>query len=306
MRDPFVTTGRTALSVSGGKTSGYMLWRVLQANGGRLPDNCVALFANTGREDEATLRFVRDMALHWAVPIVWLEYLPDGEGYKVVDFDTAARDGEPFEALIKKRNYLPNPVTRFCTTELKIRTMHRHLRSLGWYEDGDGWDQFIGIRADEPRRVAKIRARGRSTETKHETMLMPLADDGVAVQHVGEFWSAQPFTLELATHNGRTLAGNCDLCFLKPPAQRLSLVRERPARAIWWARMEREGVKSAMRLVETGFFDQYGEPLLKEVRSDGAIFCKTGPSYAQLATYAASQEELFDDQQEPLACFCGD
>lgn len=306
MRDPFKITGRTALSVSGGRTSAYMLWRVLQSNGGALPADCIALFANTGREDEATLRFVRDITLHWGVPIVWLEYLPDGAGFKIVDFETAARDGEPFEALIKKRNYLPNPVTRFCTSELKIRTMHKYLASQGWKEDADGWDQFIGIRADEPRRVAKIRKRGTSTESAKETMCLPLADAGITVQVVGVFWSAQPFNLELTTHNGRTLAGNCDLCFLKPPAQRLSLVREEPRRVIWWARMEREGVSSAVRMVETGFFDQDGEPLLKEVQSDGAIFCKDGPTYAQIEAYAASQDDLFDDEQEALACFCGD
>ena len=49
----------------------------------------------------------------------------------MVDYATASCKGEPFEALIRKRKYLPNPVTRFCTIDLKIRIIHKYLRSLG-------------------------------------------------------------------------------------------------------------------------------------------------------------------------------
>lgn len=70
----------------------------------------------------------------------------------MVDFDTASREGEPFEALIRNRQYLPNPVARDCTTSLKIQPMHKFVRELGWTE----WDQFIGIRADEQRASPKI------------------------------------------------------------------------------------------------------------------------------------------------------
>lgn len=42
-------------------------------------------------------------------------------------------------------------------------------------------------------------------------MCMPLAEAGV--REVTAFWQAQPFDLELLTVNGRTLEGNCDLCF---------------------------------------------------------------------------------------------
>ena len=113
MHDPFKISQPTCISFSGGRTSAYLLWRVLQANGG-LPADTVVCFANTGKEVEATLRFVRDCAEHWQVPIHWLEYRPSEPGFVVVDFDTASRAGEPFEALIRKRQYLPNPVARGC------------------------------------------------------------------------------------------------------------------------------------------------------------------------------------------------
>lgn len=287
MRDPFKIDSPTCISFSGGRTSAYMLWRVLQSHAGQLPKEALVCFANTGKEEEATLRFVRDCGEHWGVPITWLEYVQAEEPanrFKVVSFETASRNGEPLEAVIRAKQYLPNPVTRFCTVESKIRTMHRYLRSLGW-ADGDGeWDQFVGIRADEQRRVAKIRARP-SPETVRETMCLPLADAGVSVQDVSEFWRKQPFNLELLTVNGRTLAGNCDLCFMKPAAQIASLINEKPERAVWWARMESLALSS---------------------KPSGAVFRSDRPSYAQIAKYAADQMDMFDQSEEGISCFCGD
>lgn len=283
MRDPFKIDGPTCISFSGGRTSAYMLWRVLQSNGG-LPQDTIVCFANTGKEEEATLKFVRDCGERWGVPIAWVEYRDNDAGYALVDFNTASRDGEPFEAIIRKRNCLPNPVTRFCTSELKIRTMHKHIRASGWRERWpDGWDQMIGIRADEMRRVSKIRARGHSTETTKETMLMPLADAGVTVQDVAAFWEAQPFNLELPTYGGRTLAGNCDLCFLKPRNQVQTLIAEKPERATFWIRMEALASKPS-----------------------GAVFRSDRPTYAQMLAFSQDQGEMFDRQEEAIACFCGD
>ncbi|RRW33165.1 phosphoadenosine phosphosulfate reductase domain-containing protein [Ectopseudomonas oleovorans] len=280
MRDPFKIDHHTCISFSGGRTSAYMLWRVLQANGG-LPANTVVCFANTGKEVEATLRFVRECAERWKVPIHWLEYRTTEAGFAVVDFASASREGEPFEALIRHRQYLPNPVARACTTSLKIRPMHKFVRSLGWTE----WDQFIGIRADEQRRVAKIRARGHSTESASESMCMPLAETGISVRDVTAFWQSQPFDLELLTVNGRTLEGNCDLCFLKPRGQRLALIKARPQAADWWICMESLNLAS---------------------KPSGARFRADGPSYADLARFAASQGDLFDPTDEPITCYCGE
>lgn len=263
-----------------------MLWRTLVANDG-IPTELVVCFENTGKEDEATLRFVHEIETRWGVPIVWLEYRKaddPADRWQQVTFKTASRNGEPFAAAIERRQYLPNPVTRFCTVELKIRTAHRYLRSIGWFDDDEGWDQFVGIRADEQRRVAKIRARP-SPETVRETMCLPLADAGVTVQEVNDFWSKQPFDLELLTVNGRTLAGNCDLCFLKPTAQRLALIKEQPERAVWWMQQEARGLSN---------------------KPSGSRFRSDAPSYAQLAAFARDQHDLFDANEEGIACFCGD
>jgi len=274
MRDPFLIDEPTCISFSGGRTSGYMLWRVLQSNNG-LPDEAIVCFANTGKEEEATLEFVRDCSVNWNVKIHWVEYRAEDPGFEEVTFDTASRNGEPFEQLIIKKKFLPNPVTRFCTIEMKIRAIHKFLKSKGWkHNENMDW---VGIRADEPRRVAKI-ARER----------LPLVTAGVSAKDVGKFWSEQPFDLGLPNVNGKTLHGNCDLCFLKGAGQTLSLIAEKPERAIWWARME--------TLVQTS----------DKTFGDGARFRKDRPSYQQMMNYAQSQSDFFGMDDESISCFCGD
>lgn len=278
--DPFKIDGPTTISFSGGRTSGYMLWRVLQANGG-LPAEALVCFANTGKEDEATLAFVQECSERWAVPITWLEYQFEEPRFRVVDFDTASRNGEPFEALVARRKFLPNVISRFCTVELKVRTMHRHLRSIGWTD----WESWLGIRADEPRRLARI---AKNDYGKHEEKFAPLGVAGIGAKEVGDFWKAQPFDLGLPNINGVTMHGNCDLCYLKPAAQVLSLIAEKPERAVWWAQME-------TRVQSSG-----------HANGDGARFRNDRPSYAEMAKFAAEQRDIFNPDEEAIACFCGD
>lgn len=276
----FRISGETCISLSGGRTSAYLLYLLLQANGG-LPPGTVVLFFNTGKEDEATLRFVREIAWRWCVPIVWLEYRDDGS-FEVVTFETASRNGEPYEAVIRQRGgILPNRVARYCSSELKTRTGHRYLRSIGFTE----WDTFLGIRADEPKRVSTFR-KNPHPETKDETVLIPLADAGVSARDVGEFWKRQPFDLELPNMNGKTMHGNCDLCFLKPAHQVFSLIAEKPERSVWWAEQERKA-----EAVTSG---------------TGCRFRADRPSYQRMADYAAQQDDMFDHDEEAISCFCGD
>jgi len=253
-----------------------MLWRVLEAHGGKLPQEAVVCFANTGKEDEATLKFVNDCSVNWNVPITWVEYRDADPAFVVVNYETASRNGEPFEALIRKRQYLPNPVTRFCTSELKIRSIHKYLKSTGWDDHNETMD-WIGMRADEQRRAAKIADKSR----------MPLVTAGVTKETVGEFWRNQSFDLELPNINGVTYHGNCDLCFLKGGSQVLSLIAEKPERGIWWARMEALALALASK-------------------PSGAVFRSDRPSYKSMIQFAAEQKDMFDPNEESIACFCGD
>lgn len=276
----FLIDEPTVISFSGGRTSAYMLWRVLQAHGGKLPPEAIVCFANTGKEDEATLRFVDRCSKEWNVDIVWLEFRDNELKFDRVTFETASRNGEPFETLIIKRKFLPNPISRFCTVELKVRTIHRYLKSIGI----DEAINMIGIRADEQRRLVKISNNDYGNKWPKSA---PLGPAGITKENVGEFWRNQKFDLELPNINGVTKHGNCDLCFLKGTQQIMSLVSEKPERAIWWAKME--------TLVQTSN-KSYG---------DGDRFRKDRPGYSELAKFIDKQGDFFG-HDESIECFCGD
>lgn len=265
MNDPFKIDSPTCISFSGGRTSAYMLWRVLQSNGG-LPPEAVVAFANTGKEDEATLRFVRDCGQNWGVPITWVEYRNDEAGFAVVDYETASRDGEPFEALIRKRNYLPNPVARFCSMELKGMVITK-VTGI------DSGDTMVGVRADEPHRLSKLRERG---------LMLPLVDARITKADVRAFWRSSPFDLELEERNGITMLGNCDLCFLKHSSIIVSLIAEKPERAAWWA--AQEGSITNAKITRGGTF-----------RSDR-------PSYAAMLAFTQAQSDAFGYADDGIEC----
>ncbi len=95
------------ISFSGGKTSAYMLWWLWHHWPDRHNWDVVVVFANTGKEAEGTLFFVEECSLDWGIPVVWVEYVPvkTGKGWgvshRVLDYESASRKGEPFEAMIQ-------------------------------------------------------------------------------------------------------------------------------------------------------------------------------------------------------------
>lgn len=282
--DPFKIDGPALISFSGGRTSAYMLYRIVQAHGGTLPDDVKVTFANTGKEMPQTLDFVRDCGERWGVEIVWLEYAhaeKPKDRWRLVTYETASRNGEPFKALIDMRQYLPNPVTRFCTQEMKISAIHRWAKSVGMGEA----DRVIGFRADERHRLARIRAREAGGRDPW-VVVAPLVEAGTAKRDVQEFWNKQNFDLRLPNINGTTPLGNCDLCFLKSAASIQGIMREAPQLADWWIKAEAEALAS---------------------KPSGARFRQDRPSYAAMLDAVQRQQNFdFGDRDELIDCFCGD
>lgn len=238
--DPFLIEGPALISFSGGRTSAYMLWRILQAHGGTLPADVVVAFANTGKEREETLRFVHECGSRWGVHVHWLEWRDDERGFDVVGFNSASRDGEPFDALIDKKQRLPNGQERWCTEFLKVRPTHAFMRTIGFGEPGQ-YREVIGLRHDEGHRILKGFARA---EEDGRRIVYPLGNAKVVKLDVRAFWWGQDrryetserpqgFDLELPD-----LWGNCDLCFAMGVAIREERVRQNPHVAPWWAAAE--------------------------------------------------------------------
>lgn len=236
--------GNVQIAFSGGRTSAYMLHEILVANGG-IPERAQVTFQNTGREMDETLDFVAEVGRRWNVNITWLEYRAQKPFFEVVNHNSASRDGAPFEALIRKRKYLPNQQTRFCTIELKVRTAKRFLMSLGWKH----WTNCVGLRADEPHRLNKPPPKDRWT------VWTPLATAGVGRNTVSQFWRDQPFDLRLPNVRGNCWLGNCDGCFLKSEASIAALSRDFPERAEWWERME-ESMVGLTKTKDAAYFSK--------------------------------------------------
>jgi hypothetical protein len=253
----------TVISFSGGRSSGFLLYKVLEAYGGTLPDYIKVIFCNTGKEMPQTLNFVEECSQRWSVPIIWLEYRSKRK-FSVVNYHTASRDGEPFEMMIDDKKMLPSPPKRFCTSELKVLTIERYMKSLNIQQ----WTTFVGIRADEPNRVAKMRMK--------QDYLVPFAEDGVLKRQIIDFWKQNNFDLNLPSHGDFS---NCDLCFLKRLSLKKTIIKEDPVRALWWANQEEK----------VNYF-----------------FRADHPSYRQLYETASQQEDFFGSDDETIACFCGD
>lgn len=232
--DPFLIPDKHPLSIqfSGGRTSAFMLYKIIERNNG-LPDNARVMFQNTGREMDETLNFVEKVGQEFGVNIIWLEYSDNKQKFEIVGHNSASRNGEPFDKLIKKRKYPPNVVTRFCSDELKYRTAKRYLVANGVKR----YYSAIGFRADEGSRVKKIRGRHHS----REVIWTPLYDAGLSVHDVKDFWDNQAgFDLQLDNIKGNTPLGNCDGCFLKSEANLANLCKHYPGRYDWWERQEKK------------------------------------------------------------------
>jgi len=205
---------RLVVSVSGGRTSGYMA-KMLKDNAGSEYD-MKFIFANTGLEHKDTLRFVNDIDINFGLNLIWVEAAVNhGErkstGHKFINYSSASQSGQPMEEVISKYG-IPNVSYPHCTRELKLNPMNSALRSIGW---GDAYTA-VGIRADESRRV--------SSAADTNKIIYPLIDMFPSdKQDVLTFW--EDYSWDLAIPEWQ---GNCQGCFKKSFKKLMQVHSETP------------------------------------------------------------------------------
>lgn len=154
---------------SGGRSSGMLLFVLLENKILRPDRGDVIIFNNTSAEHPDTYRFVRDCmraSNRYGIPFFWVEYQTyedarNGEWtrlptYRLVNDQPRSDDnpdgfhwrGEVFEELISYAGYVPNIFSRICTQGMKLETTRRFLAD--WLAGKDSIPR-LGHYGDRPR-----------------------------------------------------------------------------------------------------------------------------------------------------------
>ena len=180
-------------------------------------------------------------------------------------------------------------------------------------ERGVEYVALVGLRADEPARVGRVKERNSGPEAsgyEGEHVYMPLVDMHVAHLDVNAFWNLQDWDLSLPPDSGLS---NCVYCFLKGSATLRKVHREMttamnqdslpgygpldgtPCDIAWWQHME----------------ENYGRDLVAEDRvihseleHDFLGFFGAGNRFSYHVLEKADDAELqqFDDALLPCDC----
>lgn len=172
---------------------------------------------------------------------------------------------------------------------------------------------FVGLRADEPARLGRIKERNSGPAAsgyEGEHVYMPLEDMHVTASDVNAFWRRQGWDLSLPPDSGLS---NCVYCFLKGGAtlrkvrQEMATVTteeylpgygplsDTPCDVAWWQRME----------------DEYGRDLMAEERDrksdhDFLGFFGAGKRFTYRLLAEAADAELVEFDDSLLPCDCTD
>jgi len=217
------------ISFSGGRTSAYMTWWLMNEWGDRVNWDIIIVFANTGKEVEGTLFFIDECAAEWGLDIVWVEAkckdengIPFSEKgwkvkHKVVTYETASRNGEPFEEMISVLG-IPSTNAPFCSKQLKKLAIDSYAEFIGWKD----YKVAIGIRIDEPKRLINYKDR--------PDVLLPLATLNPKYKiEIIIWWYSQMFDLDIHPDDG-----NCDNCWKKGDLVLTRNMVRKPKSFEWW------------------------------------------------------------------------
>jgi hypothetical protein len=220
------------ISFSGGKTSAYMMYWLLNEWKDRHLYDIIIVFANTGKENSETLVFVHKCSWIWNIPIIWVEAKHKDENgipfskkgwsvsHKVVDYFNCSRNGEPFEEMISILG-IPSTNAPFCSKQLKKSAIESYLKSIGW----KNYYKAIGLRCDE-----KSRMDAKYIENKILYPFINLIRKDKKM--VNDWWANNEFNLNIDID-----LGNCDNCWKKDLPRLCRNAKNYPDTFNWWQNM---------------------------------------------------------------------
>lgn len=216
------------VSFSGGETSAFMAQWIQKHLEDKKYKNVVYVFANTGLENEETLQFIKQCDEHFGFRTKWIQARTrigrKSTSYWHVDFETAARNGEPFEEIIQKYG-IPNQAMPHCTRELKQNPIKHFAKD---YFGGEKYHTAIGIRSDEADRM--------NAKAKENGFIYPLINRDMipaTKPMINFFWKQMPFRLNLKGYQG-----NCTTCWKKSDKKLFTIANENPRAFEFMKRME--------------------------------------------------------------------
>ena len=137
-------------------------------------------------------------------------------------------------------------------------------------DDAVEFVSLVGLRSDEPRRVARLLQRNNALQyldrlADGEYIYAPLYDHGISKHDVFNFWSSQRWDLELPWNSNLS---NCVFCFMKGESALREISRTtrkgersasgRPHDISWWADIERRYARVVPSTKDPSSFTRFG------------------------------------------------
>jgi len=250
--------------------------------------NIINVMANTSKERKESLHFMNECDKHFKLNLVWLEaeFHEKGTGvtYKIVDYKDLKRNGEIFEAGIKKLG-IPSKVNKWCNRDMKLEVLRKYADTVF---DRNNYSIAVGLRTDEMDRVRK--------DYKTNNVFYPLMDHKISKKERNKFWNEQPIKISIEAYKG-----NCDLCFAKSNRKLITIIKEEPKLADWWnlmiekySHIKKETSPSYNQLMEenNGMTFYRGYKTIKDlVKMSSQPFAKATDEYIY-------ENDLFDSEDD--------
>lgn len=225
MSNPFKLEIPTLICFSTGRTSAFMLYKIIEAYGGVqengrvdgsvLPEGIVVSFQNTGAERTESLQFGHEIETEWSVDLNWLEWYDEfnpqnyvtlkgeislrrknygpWEGFRQKTFETASKNREPYWGMIEYYNQYrvlvgKPPILPNPTARMCTAQLKMHTSER--YMKSLGYPEFdcvLGIRRDEPKRFTKMMAENDRASNPYFNVC-PLYEADISKPEIMKFW----------------------------------------------------------------------------------------------------------------------